>query len=126
MSLDWPRKIIEEYDYFNCNGHCLNVDLFTKAFRARASKRATCFIADFPPCFFAGRVGKTEFVLVSLNPGYNCKRSIVERCVCGELHWENTYLTFFDWFRRRKLHSRYYSRFAFFLAGLRREDTRGQ
>lgn len=91
MRLKWPEKIVKEYNYFNNNKRCQNAASLNEAFGLREHR---LLIEDFPPCFFAGRVGESQFVLIGLNPGFNWKRSRIERRIYSKHGWEDTYFSF--------------------------------
>lgn len=109
----FPTFVEHEYDYFNKNKRCLNAEKFNDVFEFQDPKKRLC--ADWPPVFFAGRVGQRQFVLLSLNPG---KPTNIEIELYKKFGWKKTYLTFFEWFSKHKIGSPYYSRFAVFLSGL--------
>ena len=114
MSPNWPPLVREEYEYWEKENQCLNAGTLNTQLKLNSKTR---FIEERPPCFFAGRIGLSKMLLISLNPGYKGKRKEVEFEVFNERGWEETYLTFFDWFEKRGLSSQYYSRFAVFLSG---------
>jgi hypothetical protein len=91
----------------------VNAEKFNAVFEFRdPTKRLR---SDWPPVFFAGKVGARPFVLLSLNPGKPTKTEIELYHKWG---WKKTYLTFFDWFSFHRIGRPYYSRFAVFLSGL--------
>jgi len=122
-SSKWPELVVDEYHYFDKTNECLRAEELDRVFGNRLH-----LVRNYPPCFFAGRVGASQFCLLGLNPGYSKGRSTVERRIYaenaaryGEKGWEETYLTFFEWFQRNNLGSRYYSRFAVLLSGILEE-----
>jgi len=114
MSLRWPSLVCKEYEHWENERQCLNARFLNSSLDLEGDSR---FIEDRPPCFFAGRLGESKIMLLSLNPGFKGKRNLVEYRIFKERGWEETYLTFFDWFEKEGLSSPYYSRFAVFLSG---------
>lgn len=114
VSVNWPLLVRKEYEHWEKENHCLNATELNSQLQLNEKTR---FIEDRPPCFFAGRVGQSKILLISLNPGYKGKRKEIEYKVFNKHGWEETYFTFFDWFEKKGLSSQYYSRFAVFLSG---------
>jgi hypothetical protein len=104
--------MMDEYDHFDKTMTCLRAEEINRVFNLNGRERLR---PDCAPVFFVGNMQKSRFCLLGLNPAYNEKNYREEREVYKKLGWEATYHTFFDW-AGSKISSRYYSRFAVFLA----------
>jgi hypothetical protein len=114
MLIDWPKFVLDEHEYFDNHGKCLNVKQINGELNLNSNTR---FIEDIPPCFFAGKIDKAKVVLLSLNPLYNKDNWEIESRIIEEKGWEEAYYTLFEWFETEKIRNNYYLQFSVLLSG---------
>jgi hypothetical protein len=79
---------------------------------------------DYCPVFVIGKYHTAPIIFFGVNPGYSSKNSPIEENEASKSweHYQNLYLSFFQYFSRHKFESHYYTALWYLLSGLTGTD----